>query len=204
MTGFHEVLFPLGLSRGAKVSLEHRVKIIGLNNGHERRISPWAHGRRRYEVIRGVESASDLADLMAFFQARKGPLFGFRFRDPFHDRSCSLSDEPSPFDQVIALGNGISREFQLIKTQGEWQRPITKPAAGSLKLSVGDQEITQGFSLNQTTGLVTFSQAPPDGALIKAGFLFDTPVRFDTEVLEISLEAFSAGQLQPLRLIEIL
>jgi len=204
MTGFHEVLFPLGLSKGSTVALEHRVKIITMNQGLERRVSPWSKGRRRYEVSQGVLNLSDIETLMDFFQARHGPLFGFRFRDPFHDRSSVIGEAPGPFDQEIGTGDGVALSFALTKTQGDLTRKITRPVADSLRLSVAGQEISDGFALEPSTGLVSFEQAPPHGALIRAGFFFDTPVRFENETLEISLEAFAAGRLRPISLIEIL
>ena len=56
-----------------------------------------------------------------------------------------------------------------------------------------------------TTGVITFAQAakPPAGAVVTAGYLFDVPVRFDTDFLEIDMEAFEAGAIPRIPLIEI-
>jgi uncharacterized protein (TIGR02217 family) len=40
--------------------------------------------------------------------------------------------------------------------------------------------------------------------LITAGFAFDVPVRFDTDELTVNLEAFGAGEIPKVPLIEIL
>ncbi|MES2861535.1 MAG: DUF2460 domain-containing protein, partial [Pseudomonadota bacterium] len=36
-----------------------------------------------------------------------------------------------------------------------------------------------------------------------AGFLFDTPVRFDADRLEVTLESFGAGRMAAVPLIEV-
>ena len=55
--------------------------------------------------------------------------------------------------------------------------------------------------VDHMTGLVTFSSAP--GAQPYADFLFDVPVRFDTDYLEIDLSAFAAGAIPHIPLVEI-
>ena len=40
--------------------------------------SHWAHSRRRYDAGLGVRSLDDLAEVLAFFEARHGRLTGFR------------------------------------------------------------------------------------------------------------------------------
>ena len=80
-------------------------------------------------------------------------------------------------------------------------------AAGSVRVAVAGVEKTEGvdFSCDPSTGLVTFlaGQAPGLGAVVTAGFLFDVPVRFDTDYLEVDLTAFAAGAIPKIPLIEI-
>ena len=56
-----------------------------------------------------------------------------------------------------------------------------------------------------TTGIVTFQAGhiPALGAGVTAGFLFDVPVRFDTDYLEIDLSAFAAGAIPKIPVLEI-
>ena len=60
-----------------------------------------------------------------------------------------------------------------------------------------------GWSIDTTTGQVTFTAAPANGAVITAGFQFDVPVRFDTDYLEVDLSAFAAGAIPKIPLVEI-
>ena len=53
-------------------------------------------------------------------------------------------------------------------------------------------------------GVIRFAAPPPAGAIVRAGFLFDVPVRFDTDYLEIDLAAFDAGDIPKIPLVEIL
>ena len=66
-----------------------------------------------------------------------------------------------------------------------------------------EQAVGSGFNCDPATGLVTFTAAPPAGAIITAGFAFDVPVRFDTDELDIDLSAFDAGEIPKIPLIEI-
>jgi len=61
------------------------------------------------------------------------------------------------------------------------------------------------FTCDVTTGLVTFlpGHIPGPGAAVTAGFLFDVPVRFDTDYLEVDLSAFAAGAIPKIPLVEI-
>ena len=61
------------------------------------------------------------------------------------------------------------------------------------------------FTCDVTTGVVTFlaGHIPAAGAAVQAGFLFDVPVRFDTDYLEVDLSAFAAGAIPKIPLMEI-
>ncbi|MEQ9315143.1 MAG: DUF2460 domain-containing protein, partial [Henriciella sp.] len=60
-----------------------------------------------------------------------------------------------------------------------------------------------GWSLDATTGVVSFDTAPAEGAFISAGFEFDCPVRFDTDFLDISIETSGAGRVVSVPLVEL-
>lgn len=203
MSGFHDVSFPARLAFGSGAGIERKTEIVSLASGYERRNSAWALGRRRYLIGAGVRSLTDAADLLNFFEAREGRLFGFRFKDFADFKSGALNATPAPTDQIIGAGDGVKRAFALCKAYGAVVRPITKPVAGSVRISVNGVERMSGFSVDTTTGVVTFSAAPAAGAMIRAGFLFDTPVRFDADQIDLTLESFDAGRVGAVSLIEI-
>ncbi len=65
------------------------------------------------------------------------------------------------------------------------------------------QTETTDYQIDQSTGLVTFSTAPEPGAIITAGYEFDVPVRFATDSVEINLDAFNAGQIPDISIVEV-
>jgi len=208
---FHEILFPLAVAFGATGGPERRTEIVVLGSGHEERNARWADSRRRYDAGSGVRSLDDLHAVASFFEERRGRLTGFRYRDPVDQRSGPPSAAPTPLDQHIGTGDGATAAFQLTKTYGgahaPWVRRIDKPVAESVRVAVGGVEQTVGAQVivDGATGVVTFQpgHVPAMGAAVTAGFLFDVPVRFDTDRLEISLTAFSAGALPSIPIVEI-
>ena len=200
---FHEVTLPARLAFGSTGGVERRTEVVTLASGHERRSTPWASGRRRYLIGSGLRSLDDMAALTAFFEARQGRLYGFRFRDFADFKSCAPGAEPGPCDQVIGTGDGVTTRFPLVKGYGGTLRRIAKPVEGTVRVAVDGTEVLEGWSVDVTTGEVTFVTAPDEGAEITAGFRFDTPVRFDADRLEITLESFGSGRMVAMPLIEI-
>jgi uncharacterized protein (TIGR02217 family) len=210
MTSFHEVQFPLRLALGTSGGPSRRTDIVSLSNGRENRNRRWKDARRRYDVGSGLRSVADLYDVLAFFEARAGQLYGFRFADPVDFKSCAPDEEISSTDQRIGTGDGETRVFQLRKTYqdagGSTDRTIAKPVAGSVVLQVGGVLVDEDdFTLDPAAGLVTFKLAatPANGAIVRAGYRFDVPVRFDIDRIEIDLNAFEAGRIPSVPLIEI-
>ncbi|MBL8548379.1 MAG: DUF2460 domain-containing protein [Hyphomonadaceae bacterium] len=200
---FHEVLLPLPLALGANGGPERRTEIVTLGSGREARNSPWAQGRRRFDIGGAVRSLDELHALVSFFEARRGRLHGFRFRDFLDWKSCAPSETPSALDQVCEMIGTSGAVVQLQKTYGAVARTIHKPVSGTVLVAVdGDELSAEAFIVDVTTGRVTLDVAAP-GATVTAGFLFDTPVRFDSDRLDISLDAFGAGRPLSVPLIEI-
>lgn len=60
-----------------------------------------------------------------------------------------------------------------------------------------------GWTLDTTTGLVTFASPPVLGATMRAGFTFDVPVRFDTEAMDSVLDFERLGSINSIPLLEV-
>ncbi|MBB5746893.1 DUF2460 domain-containing protein [Brevundimonas variabilis] len=201
---FHEVRLPTRLAFGSTGGVERRTEVTTLASGHERRSTPWAHGRRRYLVGANLRSLADMAALTAFFEARRGRLYGFRFRDFADFQSCGPGGTPEATDQAIGTGDGVQRTFALTKAYGDLLRPITKPVEGSVRVAVGDAVLAApDLAVDVTTGVVTLAVAPRAGAPVSSGFVFDVPVRFDSDRIEVTLETFGAGRMAAVPLIEL-
>ncbi len=206
MSVFHEIRFPFSVSIGATGGPQRRTEIVPLLSGREQRNTGWADSRRRYDAGPGIRSLADIHTLLAFFEARRGPLHGFRFRDPFDNRSNSPDHSPSPTDQQLGTGDGSNAVFQLVKhyeSGGEgWTRTIAKPVEGSLRVALDGVE-TEDVSADWTTGLVTLDVPPPLGVSVTAGFAFDVPVRFELDRLDLALDQPGAASAHSIPLIEL-
>lgn len=206
---FHEIRFPASLSFGSAGGPERKTEIVALANGFEERNTPWAHSRRRYDAGLGMRSLEDVETLIAFFEARRGALYGFRWKDWADYRSGPVLVEPEAGDQVIGTGDGAETAFQLQKTyrSGDetYTRPITKPVAGSVLVAVAGDPKVEGidFSVETATGRVVFAEAPGPDALITGGFEFDVPVRFDTDAIQVSVASFRAGEVPNVPVVEL-
>ena len=204
---FHEVRFPDSISRGARGGPERRTQIVEMASGDEARNGSWADSRRRYDASYGVRKADDLAAVTAFFEARRGMLYGFRWKDWADYKSSLPSVNIAATDQPIGIGTGAGTVFQLVKLYSSgaqsWTRTITKPVAGTVALALNGVAQITGWTINTTTGVVTFATAPAPGVTITAGFEFDVPVRFDTDTLDVTLDFERLGSITSIPLIEV-
>lgn len=207
--GFHEVRFPANLSFGSLGGPERRTDVVTLANGFEERNTPWAHSRRRYDAGLGMRSLDDIEVLIAFFEARRGQLHGFRWKDWSDYRTGRSADAVSYTDQVIAIGDGVQQSFQLVKhyVSGDhsYERPITKPVEHSVKIGLDGDALqeTIGYSVDPLTGMVHFDHPPDEGAEVQAGFEFDVPVRFDVDRIMTSVASFQAGDVPNVPVVEV-
>jgi len=208
---FHEVRFPTGISRGAQGGPERRTDVVVLGSGFEERNSRWANSRRSYNAGYGITSLDALYAVIAFFEERRGRLYGFRWRDHADWKSCAPLATPTSLDQTIGVGNGSATTFTLKKTYGAahapWVRDVKKPVAGTVVIAVAGVAKSVGthFTIDTATGVVTFQPGhiPAAGQAVTAGFEFDVPVRFDTDRLDVSISGFTAGAIPHIPVIEI-
>jgi len=204
---FHEVRFPDNISRNARGGPERRTQIVELASGDEERNASWANSRRRYDAAYGVRRADDLAAVVAFFEARNGRLYGFRWKDWGDYKSCLPSATPGAMDQSIGTGDGATTAFQLVKVYSSgaqtWTRTITKPVAGTVLIALDGVVQASGWTVDATIGLVSFTTAPASGVVLTAGYQFDVPVRFDTDTLDVTLDIERLGSITSIPLIEV-
>jgi uncharacterized protein (TIGR02217 family) len=199
---FEDVRFPVALGREASVEPAFSTAVVTGAGGGEQRNSDWADARLHFDAGPGVRGETDLHALIGFFRARRGAAQAFRFEDPFDNSSNGMIGAPGPADQALGIGDGVGTEFALAKTYGGQVRRITRPVAGSVRVSVGGVEHLSGWALGPL-GTVSFEEPPPLGATVKAGFKFDVPVRFAEDRLSVSRATFEAGEIPSVPLIEV-
>ncbi len=203
MPAFHDIRFPTDIAMNASGGPERLTRIVTLASGHEERNTPWALSRRRYDAGYGVRSLDDIHTVIAFFEARMGRLHGFRWKDWSDHRSGPPSRAPTAIDQPLATADGTTTTFPLTKTYASGSaamtRPITHPVLGTVIAAIDGTP----SPVTVEGGSITFATPPPQGAQITAGYEFDTPVRFDTDRLDINLAGFKAGEIPTIPLIEL-
>lgn len=204
---FHDVRFPAVIGRNARGGPEWRTTVVTLGSGAEERNAGWANARRRYDVSYGIRSADDLAEVIAFFDARRGRLNGFRFKDWSDFQSCLPSATPAATDQALGTGDGVVRSFRLRKWYGDgaggvW-RTIRRPVSGTVKVALAGVTQASGWTVNLSTGTVSFTVAPGSGVAVTAGFEFDVPVRFDTDLLDVTLQFERLGTIPSIPMTEL-
>lgn len=211
---FFEVRFPLAVEAGVTGGPMRRTDVVQLASGRSERNQRWWGSLRRWDASSGVRSLADLAELVDFFELAAGRAHGFRLRDWNDWKSCAATRAPAATDQLLGAGDGSRTAFQLVKRYGKagfrtWDRPIFKPVAGTVLVSVGGVAQASGWTVDTTTGVVTFATPPASGE-VRAGFEFDCPVHFGTDgPLPIEVQLFdqdtgrAIGQLSEIPLEEV-
>lgn len=206
MANFHDVRFPTAIALHSSGGPERKTEVVILGSGYEERNAVWANSRRRYDVGYGIRTLDDMHSVIAFFEARMGRLYSFRFRDFSDFKSCSPGATPTAQDQVIGTGDGVTQRFTLNKRYMSGgvttSRVISKPVPGSIVVAVNGADTKANF--DPATGTICLDQAPAEGDMITAGFEFDVPVRFDSDSLTINLAGFAAGDIPSIPLVEVL
>lgn len=205
MLHFDDIAYPLALGRDAAVVAEFSTSVATTASGHERRNSLWSEARLRFDVGPGIRSEAELGVLLSFFRARRGAARGFRLRDPTDCSSNGMTASPTAADQLLGTGDGLRSSFALVKRYGgdaEGQvRRITRPRPESIVVSI-DGMPAAGWTL-LAGGIISFVEPPAVGAAVRAGFLFDVPVRFAEDKLEIAGASFAAGEAPSVPVIEL-
>lgn len=195
---FLEIRFPESIAFNSSSILEFNTTIIKAKNGYEQRNINWNSNKMKFNIINGIKTKAELDELITFFRNVKGAGYGFRFKD-WTDYQAE--------NQYIGVGNGETKEFQLIKAYRVsdniiYYRKITKPVISSVEVFINNIESTD-FNIDLTTGLITLNTVPEVNTSIKANFEFDVPVRFENDIMEITMNSINSGNVKEIILTEI-
>lgn len=93
-------------------------------SGAERRIRHRENPKERielgYELLREDSSFAELQAVLGFYLERDGPFDSFLFHDPYHGLVTNLQ---------FGIGNGVTRQFQLVRRVGNKAQTVHNPAA---------------------------------------------------------------------------
>ena len=176
-----------------------------MSSGYEKRNINWSLVRAAYDVSQGIKTKEDMDVLRAFFYARRGRAYGFRFKD-WGDFEISR--------QEIGATDGTTEDFQIYKTYSssgtDFDRIITKPVTGTVRVWVNSVEIDEGsasdeFEVDTTTGIITLGSTHVATSTypVEVECEFDVPVRFDTDHLDAVHDFYNVESWDSIPLVEV-
>lgn len=221
MPDFHEVRLPEDVERGASGGLGFKTRILELESGYEQRNIDWSQTKGEWDLSYGIMQMEDVdaavttvTKVRDFFYARYGRTYGFRFRD-WSDYKIGDSNQPTIKNQLIGLGDGTRTQFQVFKRYSSggfhYDRVIKKLVAGTVNVLLDGVVQGAGVTVDNNTGLVTFSVAPaasggtgPGGEqVVSIACEFDVPVRFKDDYFRVTLQQVHAGSIPAINIREI-
>ncbi len=187
--------FPDDISYRSRGGPRYLVDITKMTSGWDQRIGLWSYPLHDYDVMEAVKAEIDLYEILEFFHALGGPEIGFRWKDwADYQSNSDMYAAISDTDQQIGVGDGVETQFQLIKTYSKGAldrvRLIQKPVDTTTIIALDGTPQPSGWTVDTTTGIVTFSGAPANTVVITAGYQMDTPVVFAGERLETAWLAY--------------
>ena len=195
--GFHDVLFPPGISYGSHGGPGFLTSVLVFGGGQEARNKNWEKSRAKYNCASGLRSQADLNQVRDFFYCRRGKAYSFPYKD-WRDYAVA--------GQAVGTGNGILKTFDLKKTYSDgtytYDRLNILPVVATVKIYFDGVEQETGWSVDRETAIVTFTEAPGEGVAITAGFEFHVPCRFDTDELPQTIEPAGHGTTLAIPLVE--
>lgn len=212
---FLEIEFPRVLALMATGGPGYYTTINAGFSGYEQREQNWAASRRQYTVSFEHKPLALWQAFEAMFHAARGMANGWRLFDP---------GDYIGQGQYQATGDGTTKVFQMQKTyefpisEYEVIIPIQKPITSLIQdyqgnaltdtvvvyLNGAPQIANPGYvpggsaaySLDETTGVITFVTAPARGVVITADYQYHIPVRFDFYSSSSSTVSSTEGPLQ--------
>lgn len=164
--------------------------IVASASGDEHANQNWRHPKIKIDLPDAIREAPDYEALKEHNYRTRGPFRTFPFKDPTDFasvplRKSNIAPPLSNMDVQIGVGDGLTKRFNLIKkyaagTAEEYQRRIYLPVVDSVLVSVNG--VAAGaHTVSRPGGVVEFAVAPGNGVIIRAGFLFDVPVRYESD-----------------------
>lgn len=148
-------------------------------SGKETRLADWSYPAWQWELIfdflRATPAASEFQLLAGFFNQCQGAFGTFLYAD---------ADDNAVTGQSLGIGDGATNVFQLAQSFGGFIEPVLAPNAVSAVYLAGVVQSPSSYSVDSTTGLLTFTAAPASGAAITADFSYYFRCRFAEDTVD--------------------
>jgi uncharacterized protein (TIGR02217 family) len=132
----------------------------------------------------------ELRTLAGFFLQQQGAFQPFLFDDP---------TDHAATEQPLGTGDSSATAYQLVRTMGGFAEPITAPNLVSAIYFDGILQSPAAYSVDNSTGLVTFATPSPAGQAVTADFTYCFRVRFSDDTAEFEnfmLQLWQARQIK--------
>lgn len=188
---FDDVRLPEDVEQGAQGGPMFNTQLLTLGSGYEQRNQNWSKARQTFNISYGIQSLALLSAVRQFFYARRGRARGFRFKD-WSDFQCVNSP-------LVDIGGGHGYQLTKLYADGiaPYYRAITRVVSGTLHVY---DNLGAATTFTESYGLIVPGGTGP----YTATFEFDVPVRFDTDVLDVTVENILAGSVPQLNVVEVL
>lgn len=192
--------------------------MVEASSGQEDANQNWSQALQKFRLPKVITTMQVYNQLLAHWYAMRGPARLFPFRDPLDMASADVEcanvvPTITGLDQQIGTGDGVRRDWQLVKTYTagaeEYTRDIQLPIVSSVVVLLDGDTLAAATggpyvaTITREGGNLNLNPAPPDGMAITAGFLFDVPVRYENDsVLEGIVESMQVNGFADLTLME--
>lgn len=202
--------FPDELAAWAKGGRSFRTISVETYGGDEYRTAAWSMPRGEWDITSALRqtqpnAAYNWKTLRNFFTACKGQLYAFRFKD-FQD----YTDDDAGVLGTTGVGVAATLAYQMFKNYVvsplTTQVIVQKPVASTIKIYINGvlKTLTTDYTLDSTTGIVTFVSQPGVGLALTWTGEYDVPVRFAADIPAMGLEdTGSFLEWQDLRVIQV-
>lgn len=201
------VRLPVTVERGASGGPTFDTVVQRTDGGRISTVVNWSLPLYKWDISYGIMTPADFNAVRDVFIGARGAAYGFRFKD--------WSDYEIPtIVNIIGEGDGVETEFQIYKiytnTVRTLSRKITRPVNnGSIEVQVAATPYVEGggggtgYTVDYSTGIITFNTAPTSLAAIYCKCEFDVPVHFVSDEFAIQLEWAEAGTVPSLQIEEV-
>ncbi len=183
---FFETRFPTRISYELVGSAGFNTSVIECASGFRKSNSEWDESLYTFKAHVPSKGSPEWREFLSFFLAiAQGQANQFRF---YYMPDSTLVDELNTERPLMEAID--STHFQLVKRYqyglGHYTRTVTKPVMGSVKLYYPDENrvIQSGYTMDSTTGIATFTEAP--GFTPRANCVFDIPCMLGGDSMDLA------------------
>ena len=199
MTFIEDAIFPQCVSAGSLGGPGFKTNVRVYGSGYESRRVRWPYPRHSYNVAYGVKTPDQMNQLIDFFVAMQGKGYGFRYTDPLDHSTFPQFGKPPTGDDVILINGAVGGEqtdIQLFKLYNEGSKTVTrliKKPKDDEYFAVHVNGSPVSYTCDFTTGLLSLGSPLNAADVLSWGGHFHVPCRFDTDLLQITLNSAVIG-----------